>query len=109
MCCNIVYEKTSKKVKMKTEILKASEESIEKACELLKAGEVVGIPTETVYGLGADATKSEAIRKIYQAKGRPLDNPLIVHISSLDMLKGLVREVPENAKKLMDAFYFVHE
>ena len=105
MCCNIVYEKTSKKVKMKTEILKASEESIEKACELLKAGEVVGIPTETVYGLGADATKSEAIRKIYQAKGRPLDNPLIVHISSLDMLKGLVREVPENAKKLMDAFW----
>ena len=90
---------------MKTEILKASEESIKKACELLKVGEVVGIPTETVYGLGADATKSEAIKKIYMAKGRPLDNPLIVHISSLDMLKGLVREVPENAKKLMDAFW----
>ena len=90
---------------METKLLKANEESISLACELIKRGEVVGVPTETVYGLAGDANNPEAIKKIFAAKGRPNDNPLIVHISSLDELDGIVREIPEDAKKLADAFW----
>ena len=67
--------------------------------------QVVAFPTETVYGLGANALSPKAIEKIYQAKGRPSDNPLIVHISSVDMLKDLVAEVPDSAKKLIEMFW----
>ena len=90
---------------MDTKLLKANEESIALACELLKAGEVVAVPTETVYGLAGDCKNSEAIKKIFEAKGRPADNPLIVHIASTTMLDGIVKGVPEDAKKLADAFW----
>ena len=90
---------------METKLLKPNEESIILACELLKKGEVVAVPTETVYGLAGDATNGAAINKIFKAKGRPADNPLIVHISNLDMLDGIVSEFNENAKKLAEAFW----
>lgn len=90
---------------MKTKLLKANKESIELACELLKKGEVVAVPTETVYGLAGDSTSSSAIKKIFEAKGRPADNPLIVHIGNLDMLDGVVSEFNNDAKKLADAFW----
>ena len=66
---------------METLLLKDSAEHLEKAALLIKNGEIVGIPTETVYGLGADASNEDAVRKIFAAKGRPADNPLIVHLS----------------------------
>ena len=90
---------------METKLLKPNKESIELACKLLQDGEVVGVPTETVYGLAGDSRNGEAIKKIFKAKGRPADNPLIVHISNLDMLKGVVRYVSNDAKKLMNAFW----
>ena len=90
---------------METKLLKANDESIELACQLIKSGEVVGVPTETVYGLAGDARNSEAIKKIFLAKGRPQDNPLIVHISNLDMLNSLVTKVTDDSKKLADAFW----
>ena len=90
---------------MKTQILKPDKKSIELACSLIKNGEVVGVPTETVYGLAGDANNPEAIKKIFEAKGRPSDNPLIVHISNLSQLEGLVREFSNDAKALADAFW----
>ncbi len=58
----------------------------------------MALPTETVYGIAADARNGEAVKKIFEAKGRPQDNPLIVHISGTEMLQGIVSEVPERAK-----------
>ena len=78
---------------------------LEKAGEIIRNGGLVAFPTETVYGLGANALDEEAAKKVYEAKGRPSDNPLIVHISNLDMLDDIVTQVPEVAKKLMDAFW----
>src|SRR6478672_11513340 len=78
---------------------------IEEAASLLKNNEVVAFPTETVYGLGANAMNDEAIAKIFEAKGRPSDNPLIVHIGSKSQLKGIVREIPEVAEVLMKHFW----
>lgn len=75
------------------------------AVDQLKAGETVAFPTETVYGIGADAMKPSAVSKIFEAKGRPSDNPLIVHIAHLEDLEPLVAEVSETAKALMDAFW----
>ena len=72
---------------------------------MIRAGELVAFPTETVYGLGADALHPEASKKIYAAKGRPSDNPLIVHISKFEDLVSIAREVPPQAKKLADAFW----
>lgn len=90
---------------METKLLKANEESINLACKLLAEGEIVGVPTETVYGLAGDARNSRAIKKIFEAKGRPQDNPLIVHIASMGMLDGIVSEVPEDAKILAKHFW----
>lgn len=90
---------------METKLLQANDESIALACDLLKRGEVVAVPTETVYGLAADATNPTAIKKIFEAKGRPSDNPLIVHISNTKMLEGIVSFVSNDAKKLMNAFW----
>ena len=90
---------------METQILKPNNKSIELACSLLKSGEVVGVPTETVYGLAGDANNPEAIKKIFEAKGRPADNPLIVHISNLNQLNGLVREFSNDAKTLANHFW----
>lgn len=88
-----------------TQILGTDKSSIEKAAKLLKSGEVVGMPTETVYGLAANAFDSEAVAKIFKAKGRPQDNPLIVHISRMEMLDGLVTEIPELAMRCAEKFW----
>jgi L-threonylcarbamoyladenylate synthase len=78
---------------------------LSEAADLLRAGEVVAFPTETVYGLGANALEEKAVEKIYLAKGRPSDNPLIVHISSLDDVRQLVSEIPPKARRLMEVFW----
>lgn len=78
---------------------------MEQAGKLIADGELVAFPTETVYGLGGDALDPDASRKIYAAKGRPSDNPLIVHIAEFDDMKRVAREVPEQARKLADAFW----
>lgn len=80
-------------------------EVINKAADILKIGGLVAFPTETVYGLGANALDPVAVKKIYEAKGRPSDNPLIVHISALDELPPLVATIPDNAKRLMSAYW----
>lgn len=80
------------------------EEKIKEAAQYIKNGGIVAFPTETVYGLGADALNEEAVKKIFIAKGRPQDNPLIVHVASKDLSK-YVKEVPEIAQKLMDKFW----
>lgn len=84
---------------------KALESSvIEEAADLLRRGELVAFPTETVYGLGADARNEAAIRKIFEVKGRPSDNPLILHIAELSELDELSREVSPKARALMEKF-----
>ena len=82
------------RMKMKTEILPAEGEAIAKAADLLRRGELVALPTETVYGIAADARNGAAVAKIFVAKGRPQDNPLIVHVTGPEMLPGLVSEQP---------------
>lgn len=81
------------------------EESLKKPAEILRQGGLVAFPTETVYGLGANALSEEAAGKIYAAKGRPSDNPLIVHIADFEALPPLVSAIPEAGKKLMEAFW----
>lgn len=78
---------------------------IEAAARLLRAGGVVAFPTETVYGLGADAANPEAVRKIFEIKGRPADHPLIVHIADASLLDQWAREIPEAARRLADRFW----
>ncbi len=80
-------------------------ESIEEAAALLQQGQTVIFPTETVYGLGADATNPAAAAAIYEAKRRPADNPLIVHIYDLSQVNELTHDVPDYAWKLMEAFF----
>lgn len=75
------------------------------AAELLKAGKLVAFPTETVYGLGANGLDSEAVAGIYQAKGRPSDNPLILHIAQQEEIRQLVTHIPPNAQVLMDTYW----
>ena len=95
---------------MQTIIRKVDENCIDEmimkeAGALLKQGALVAFPTETVYGLGANALDSEAAAKIYAAKGRPSDNPLIVHIADMDALPLITAEIPEAAKKLAAKFW----
>lgn len=90
---------------MQTEILKADKTGLSRGAELLRAGETVVFPTETVYGLGADALNASAVEKIFLAKGRPSDNPLIVHIAEKSALSEIVREIPEKAELLMESFW----
>jgi len=78
---------------------------IERAARLLAAGDLVAFATETVYGLGADATNPEALAKIFAAKGRPADHPLIVHIADASDMSRYARELPEAARKLAQAFW----
>ncbi len=78
---------------------------IKQAGDILQAGGLVAFPTETVYGLGGDALQKESSRKIYAAKGRPSDNPLIVHICRWEDIALIVQEIPEAAKKLAQAFW----
>lgn len=90
---------------METKLLSNSTADLQEAAHLLKEGNVVGIPTETVYGLAADARNPEAVRQIFTAKGRPADNPLIVHIAKLEELEGVAVSVPELALKLAEKFW----
>lgn len=89
---------------MKTVII-SDTDNLQQAAKILQNGGLVASPTETVYGLCANALDEIAVKNIYKAKGRPSDNPLIVHIADLDMLKPLVQEISPIAKKLMDAFW----
>jgi L-threonylcarbamoyladenylate synthase len=79
--------------------------AIHQAAEALKAGYLVAFPTETVYGLGGDATNPDAIKRIYEVKGRPSDHPLIIHISSINMLEKWARDIPEYAISLARKFW----
>ncbi len=95
---------------MKTLIYKVDSDNIDnivigKAAEIIKSGGLVAFPTETVYGLGGDGLNPSASMKIYSAKGRPSDNPLILHISNISQLKRLVREIPDMAVKLANEFW----
>ena len=78
---------------------------IRRAAEILRAGGLVAFPTETVYGLGADASSAEAVARLYRVKGRPADHPVIVHFHSLERALAFAREVPEEAKALAKAFW----
>ncbi|AXP01146.1 MULTISPECIES: L-threonylcarbamoyladenylate synthase [Bacillus cereus group] len=78
---------------------------LQEAAKLLRENEAIAFPTETVYGLGANAMNDEAIAKIFEAKGRPSDNPLIVHIGTKSQLDGIVKEIPPVAEKLMEHFW----
>lgn len=86
-----------------TKILDAAD--VAKAAEILRGGGTVAFPTETVYGLGANALDENAVKRIFKAKGRPSDNPLIVHIASADSVSELAAEIPEKARILMDKFW----
>lgn len=88
-----------------TKILSTSDENILIAANLINKGEVIAMPTETVYGLAADATNPDAIRRIFKIKGRPQDNPLIVHISDFSMMERLTVNVPQIAYKLAEKFW----
>lgn len=90
---------------MDTRHLQPNPEGIDEASRLLSAGELVAIPTETVYGLAADAMNSDAVSSIYVAKGRPSDNPLIVHIADFKDWEPLVTHIPDNARKLADTYW----
>ncbi|WP_319507968.1 L-threonylcarbamoyladenylate synthase [uncultured Methanolobus sp.] len=81
------------------------ESSIQEAARILKEGGTVAFPTETVYGLGADALNEKAVLQIFEAKGRPADNPLIVHVDSKESCLKLVRSIPDKASVLMDKFW----
>jgi len=79
--------------------------SIAAAVARLRAGDLVAFPTETVYGLGADASNPDAVRKIFAAKGRPADHPVIVHLSAIDQLEDWARSVPQSARRLAAEFW----
>jgi L-threonylcarbamoyladenylate synthase len=79
--------------------------NIRRAADLLKSGRLVAFPTETVYGLGANALDENAVRRIFEAKGRPLSSPLIVHVSSIDMARSLANEWPDKADALARRFW----
>lgn len=95
---------------MRTLVEKIDENNIDRykiaaAAHIIKEGGLVAFPTETVYGLGADALNPEASRKIYAAKGRPSDNPLIVHIADFQALEKITAGVPKKARSLGERFW----
>lgn len=95
---------------MNTEIRKIkddaeSEEAIRRAGEILKEGGLVAFPTETVYGLGGNGLDARAAKKIYAAKGRPSDNPLIIHIARMEDLDKITSGVPEKARRLAEKYW----
>ncbi len=95
---------------MKTEVfsmdtLKIEYDKIKIAASLLKEGQLVAFPTETVYGLGADADNKEAVASIFKTKGRPMDNPLIVHVPSIALCEEYVEKIPQSAALLMEKFW----
>lgn len=93
-----------------TKVVKVDPDNIDysvimEAAEIIKRGGIVVFPTETVYGIGVDALNDHAADKIFEAKGRPQDNPLIVHIADFNQLNGLVKDIPENAEMLAERFW----
>ena len=90
---------------MKTIIFKDEISDIEKAGQIIKNGGLVAFPTETVYGLGADGLNPDAVKKVYKAKGRPSDNPMILHISEIDQVYGIAKTVTDEHLNLMEAFW----
>ena len=88
---------------METQVL-TIDKGLDLAVELLKKGEVVAFPTETVYGLGADCTNSTAVKKIFEAKGRPQDNPLIVHIAEIEDVNKVAKDIPQEFYLLAEKF-----
>ncbi|MDD3242464.1 MAG: L-threonylcarbamoyladenylate synthase [Eubacteriales bacterium] len=90
---------------MKTILCNADEQALARAKDALTRGEVVGIPTETVYGLAANGLDAAAVCRIFQAKGRPADNPLILHVAELEQAIPLFTQVEETARRLMEAFW----
>lgn len=96
---------------METEVIEIknaspeTEEALKKAGEIIRAGGLVAFPTETVYGLGADALNAQASARIYAAKGRPSDNPLIVHVCEFSQVDEIAREVPQEARRVMERFW----
>lgn len=85
--------------------VKGYEREIQEAADILRSGGLVAIPTETVYGLGADALNEDAVRRIYEAKGRPSTNPLIIHVPTADWLDTYCQDVPETAYRVAEAFW----
>lgn len=94
-----------KTILYKIDVENINPDQLQEAGNLIAAGELVAFPTETVYGLGGDALHPDAAKKIYEAKGRPSDNPLIIHIAEVSDLERVAKVVPEQAKKLADAFW----
>src|SRR5215218_6385239 len=80
-------------------------QTIDEATRILRSGGLVAFPTETVYGLGADASNPEAVKKIYAAKGRPRNHPLIVHLASVAQVPDWARDMPESGKRLAERFW----
>src|SRR5436190_22106544 len=81
------------------------QQAVRRAAELLRAGEVIALPTETVYGLAANALDQDAVRRIFEIKGRPANNPIIVHVASVALARECVAEWPVLAEKLASAFW----
>jgi L-threonylcarbamoyladenylate synthase len=92
-------------VVIKVDPLNPQKEAIAQAAEVIRRGGLVAFPTETVYGLGADALNPEAVRRIFEAKGRPLDNPIIVHVADLEHLETLTNEISTQAEALIQRFW----
>ena len=90
---------------LKISVKRPERDKLQAAAEVLMRGGLVAFPTETVYGLGANALDGKAVKKIFQAKGRPSDNPLIVHIAKKSEVKKLAKKIPMTARKLMRAFW----
>ena len=90
---------------MKTLLLSTAHTDLERAAEIIKNGGLVGIPTETVYGLGANGLNPAAVRHIFEAKGRPQDNPLILHVHRAEQLRDFCRDVPDAAWTLAERFW----
>ena len=94
---------------MNTKILKILDlendySKIVEGARILKSGEVVAIPTETVYGLAADAFNENAIKKVFEVKGRPQDNPLLVHIYKLEQVYDICKDIPKEAERVLTLF-----
>ncbi|MBR6635557.1 MAG: L-threonylcarbamoyladenylate synthase, partial [Clostridia bacterium] len=90
---------------IETKLFKYDKDGVREVGEILLGGGIAGIPTETVYGLAANAFDGQAVAKIFEAKGRPQDNPLIVHICDISQLDGIVSEIPEGALALAEKFW----
>src|SRR6187455_614266 len=88
-----------------TRILSADADAIREAASILRRGGLVAFPTETVYGLGADAENESAVRAMFAAKGRPADHPVIVHLADASQIDQFAAEVPDTAKKLAAAYW----